>query len=246
MGLCMRAFRWASKRLVAGSPNTPHPTPLTLFSSPSPRLTSQCRRWGHDACSVLSLDFFTQTPHLSISLTPCPLSVYFPLYMCKKSVFQLHCSLNKRYIIQEPSPSNGRNLQRYHFCDLLYQRPAVWSHETDPKFTSRTLKDGYESDSTLSYRKHCYTPTNSGPSPQAKALYTQVPLQRQKAIQARVSHFLKVQKGGDVPLQGLRMQVPEKKGKPGKNCMPTPLLCCCTQIVMRKYVSRFDHWHAGG
>ena len=40
--------------------------------------------------------------------------------------------------------------------------------------STRTLKDGYESDSTLSYRKHCYTPTNSGPSPQAKALYTQV------------------------------------------------------------------------
>ena len=123
---------------------------------------------------------------------------------------------------------------------------AGTQNEADLKFTIRTLKDGYESDSTLSYRKHCYTPTNSGPSPQAKALYTQVPLQRQKAIQARVSHFLKVQKGGDVPLQGLRMQVPEKKGKPGKNCMTTQFLCCCAQIVMRKYVSRFDHWHAGG
>ena len=58
----------------------------------------------------------------------------------------------------------------------------------------RTLKDGYESDSTLVYRKHHYTPCAS-PSPQAKALYTQV------------------QKGGEVPLQGLRMQAPEKKGK---------------------------------
>jgi len=76
------------------------------------------------------------------------------------------CSLASQEA-KDPSP-NGKNLQR-------------------------TLKDGYESDSTLSYRKHCYTPTNSGPSPQAKALYTQV------------------QKGGEVPLQGLRMQPPEKK-----------------------------------
>ena len=185
--------------------------------------------------------------HLSISLTPwspCCLFSSVPLY--KSQCFQLHCSLNEIYLIQEPSPANGRNLQRYNCCHILYQRPAVWRHETDPKFTSRTLKDGYESDSTLSYRKHCYTPTNSGPSPQAKALYTQVPLQRQKAIQAQVSQCLKVQKGGEVPLQGLRMQPPEKKGKPGKNCMPTPLLCSCAQIVMRKYVSRFDQWHAGG
>ena len=56
------------------------------------------------------------------------------------------------------------------------------------------MKDGYESDSTLVYRKHHYTPCAS-PSPQAKALYTQV------------------QKGGEVPLQGLRMQAPEKKGR---------------------------------
>ena len=78
---------------------------------------------------------------------------------------------------------------------------------------SRTLKDGYESDSTLSYRKHCYTPTNSGPSPQAKALYTQV------------------QKGGDVPLQGLRMQAPEKKGELGGNCMMTHFLLLHTGAV---------------
>jgi len=83
-----------------------------------------------------------------------------PLLLSKSAV---NLSIQK-----DPSPSNGKNLQR-------------------------TLKDGYESDSTLSYRKHCYTPTNSGPSPQAKALYTQV------------------QKGGEVPLQGLRMQPPEKK-----------------------------------
>jgi len=63
---------------------------------------------------------------------------------------------------------------------------------SDGLHLQKTLKDGYESDSTLVYRKHHYNPCSS-PSPQAKALYTQV------------------QKGGDVPLQGLRMQAPEKQ-----------------------------------
>jgi len=53
----------------------------------------------------------------------------------------------------------------------------------------RTLKDGYESDSTLSYRRHQYIPQQS----QNKSLYTQV------------------QKGGEVPHQGLRMQAPDKR-----------------------------------
>ena len=52
------------------------------------------------------------------------------------------------------------------------------------------MKDGYESDSTLSYRRHQYVPQQS----QSKSLYTQV------------------QKGGEVPHKGLRMQAPEKKG----------------------------------
>jgi len=78
--------------------------------------------------------------------------------------------------LQKESPQSGNNLQK-------------------------TLKDGYESDSSVSYRKHCFTPTNIGssPSPHAKALYTQV------------------QKGGEVPLQGLRMQAPEKK----EGCQPS-------------------------
>ena len=58
-------------------------------------------------------------------------------------------------------------------------------------FFSRTLKDGYESDSTLSYRRHQYIPQQS----QNKSLYTQV------------------QKGGEVPHQGLRMQAPDKRGR---------------------------------
>ena len=70
------------------------------------------------------------------------------------------CFLASQEVVKEPSPSAGKNLQR-------------------------TLKDGYESDSTLSYRKHCYTPTNSGPSPQAKALYTQVSFQDRKPSKHR-------------------------------------------------------------
>merc|ERR1712106_133517 len=71
---------------------------------------------------------------------------------------------------------------------------------SDGQHLQKTLKDGYESDSTLVYRKHPYTPCAS-PSPQAKALYTQI------------------QKGGDVPLQGLRMQAPEKKDE--EEALPT-------------------------
>jgi len=63
------------------------------------------------------------------------------------------------------------------------------SSSSDGKHLQRTLKDGYESDSTLSYRRHNYTPSQSA----NKSLYTQV------------------QKGGEVPQQGLRMQAPEKK-----------------------------------
>lgn len=74
----------------------------------------------------------------------------------------------------------------------LANQEAYKGSPADGPHLQKTLKDGYESDSTLVYRKHHYTPCAS-PSPQAKALYTQV------------------QKGGDVPLQGLRMQAPEKK-----------------------------------
>ena len=58
----------------------------------------------------------------------------------------------------------------------------------------RAIKDGYESDSTLSYRRHNYVPLQNSSS-ESKNLYTQV------------------QKGGEVPMQGLRMQAPDKKGK---------------------------------
>ena len=62
---------------------------------------------------------------------------------------------------------------------------------SDSKSFSKSLKEGYESDSTLSYRRHQYIPQQS----ENKSLYTQV------------------QKGGEVPPQGLRMQAPDKKGK---------------------------------
>ena len=57
----------------------------------------------------------------------------------------------------------------------------------------RAIKDGYESDSTLSYRRHNFVPLQNSSS-ENKNLYTQV------------------QRGGEVPRQGLRMQAPEKKG----------------------------------
>lgn len=69
--------------------------------------------------------------------------------------------------IKKATPSDGKNLQR-------------------------AIKDGYESDSTLSYRRHNFVPLQNSSS-ENKNLYTQV------------------QRGGEVPRQGLRMQAPEKK-----------------------------------
>ena len=66
---------------------------------------------------------------------------------------------------------------------------------------TRTLKDGYESDSTLSYRKHCYTPTNSGPSPQAKALYTQVAKCQKKTFEEKKT-LTQGAEGGRSPTAG--------------------------------------------
>ena len=57
------------------------------------------------------------------------------------------------------------------------------------------MKDGYESDSTLSYRKHCYTPTNSGPSPQAKALYTQVAKCQKKIFEETKNTYSRCRRG---------------------------------------------------
>lgn len=59
------------------------------------------------------------------------------------------------------------------------------------------IKDGYESDSTLTFkrREDVSAPTPHTPS-EAKSLYSQI------------------QKGGDIPVSGLRMTVPERpKGK---------------------------------
>ena len=75
----------------------------------------------------------------------------------------------------------------------------------------RTLKDGYESDSTLSYRRHQFVPQQS----QNKSLYTQV---RRRVITwpgagVVIMVCIQVQKGGEVPTQGLRMQAPDKKGE---------------------------------
>ena len=83
----------------------------------------------------------------------------------------------------QSTSSDRNNLQRY----LLHWIGVV----KILKCFVRTLKDGYESDSTLSYRRHQYTPNQSA----NKSLYTQV------------------QKGGEVPHKGLGMQAPEKKGR---------------------------------
>ena len=64
----------------------------------------------------------------------------------------------------------------------------------------RAIKDGYESDSTLSYRRHNYVPLQNSSS-ESKNLYTQV------------------QRGGEVPMQGLRMTAPDKKGRQSDHCM---------------------------
>ena len=54
------------------------------------------------------------------------------------------------------------------------------------------IKDGYESDSTLVFkRRENYTPRSTTPS-ESKTLYSQI------------------QKGGDIPTSGLRMSLPER------------------------------------
>ena len=73
----------------------------------------------------------------------------------------------------------------------------------------RTLKDGYESDSTLSYRRHQFVPQQS----QNKSLYTQVQGHHGASGAGAIVVCIQVQKGGEVPTQGLRMQAPDKKGE---------------------------------
>ena len=69
-------------------------------------------------------------------------------------------------------------------------------------FHFSAIKDGYESDSTLVFkRRENYTPRSQTPA-EAKTAYTQI------------------QKGGDIPVSGLRMSLPDRpKGKPLKFCM---------------------------
>lgn len=115
------------------------------------------------------------------------------------------CSLANQEVYKAGLDKSGCGITKYSsshsFNPLLMSKSAAnISIKKDSSPSShnlqKTLKDGYESDSTVSYRKHCFSPNNNNPSPHAKALYTQV------------------QKGGDVPLQGLRMQAPEQKEPP--------------------------------
>ena len=64
-------------------------------------------------------------------------------------------------------------------------------------YYSSAIKNGYESDSTLTFkrREDVSAPTPQTPS-EAKSIYSQI------------------QKGGDIPVSGLRMTIPERpKGK---------------------------------
>ena len=88
---------------------------------------------------------------------------------------------------------------------------ALKASSSEGNNLQRTLKDGYESDSTLSYRRHQFVPQQS----QNKSLYTQV---RRRVITwpgagVVIMVCIQVQKGGEVPTQGLRMQAPDKKGE---------------------------------
>merc|ERR550539_511970 len=71
----------------------------------------------------------------------------------------------------------------------LAQQESYKATPSDGKNLQRAIKDGYESDSTLSYRRHNYVPLQNSSS-ESKNLYTQV------------------QRGGEVPKQGLRMTTP--------------------------------------
>ena len=64
-------------------------------------------------------------------------------------------------------------------------------------FFCSAIKDGYESDSTLVFKKK---------------LGDEAHLRPQTPQEAR-SAYNQIQRGGDIPLTGLRMSMPEKKGK---------------------------------
>jgi len=113
------------------------------------------------------------------------------------------CSLANQEVYKAGLDKSGCGITKYSsshsFNPLLLSKSAAnLSVKKDGSSSSnnlqKTLKDGYESDSTVSYRQHSYNPqVHHSPSPHAKALYTQV------------------QKGGEIPAQGLTMQSPERK-----------------------------------
>ena len=84
----------------------------------------------------------------------------------------------------------------------MFTRVGVYiirTHEPQSRyiFHSSTIKNGYESDSNLTFkrREDVSAPTPQTPS-EAKSIYSQI------------------QKGGDIPVSGLRMTIPERpKGK---------------------------------
>lgn len=67
------------------------------------------------------------------------------------------------------------------------------TYSTPQKFHLQSaIKDGYESDSTLVFKRRENFPSRSQTPAEAKSAYTQI------------------QKGGDIPVSGLRMSLPER------------------------------------
>ena len=80
----------------------------------------------------------------------------------------------------------------FDFHNLIFQ-----AYSAPQKFhLQNAIKDGYESDSTLVFkRKENFTPRTQTPA-EAKSVYSQI------------------QRGGEIPVSGLRMSFPDKpKGK---------------------------------
>ena len=122
-GAC-QIFRRDLIRQVAGLRSTRRLTLSTRSYSPSPLLTSPSRRWGTwPDCRPLRLNKHPSSSCVYLSQLCSPF-VFCPMY---KTSFPSRTPLCiKRYFIQDPSPSNGKNLQRYHFCWKNHQN-CGWS-----------------------------------------------------------------------------------------------------------------------
>jgi len=137
--------------------------------SPPPFKKAESRFEREQKIKVGSLDSFTPGSVREKSLSPPPTA----------------SSAQTRYERERFRVQPGR-IEDYRpgRCSVNADKDGTLSNGSSLK---RSVKDGYESDSTLAYRKHHYNPQVSPSPSQSKALYNQV------------------QKGGEVPLSGLRM-----------------------------------------